>query len=367
MTTIRLLAYWFFGLAIAFLLAVFLSGFAASWYFCTLGERKFVVSEAMVEIPFGSSLKRVSELLADAQVIKSPKLFAWYLRLGRSDGAKIQAGYYLFSGELSFQSLAERLQSGADQSFRVTFKEGQTLVDLVQSLAEVGLADEDKFIAAMTSQEILNLINPVVIGRKNLRNDVGGIEGYLFPDTYFFSKKDNAATIIKKMHAQLLTKLDFAIWQRIDELNTNLNEVLTLASIIEKETGNVNERPIISSVYRNRLAIGMRLQADPTVIYGIKNYDGKIRKADLLAYHPYNTYQIQGLPPGPISSVGLAAIRAALWPEKTKFFYFVSRNDGSHVFCADLGCHNKAVRLWQIDYFKKANASSEKTASEFKR
>ncbi len=158
------------------------------------------------------------------------------------------------------------------------------------------------------------------------------------------------------MHTRLLSKIDAAMWQRIAELKADLNSVLTLASIIEKETGNPAERAVISSVYQNRLAIGMRLQADPTVIYGIKDYDGKIRKRDLLSHHPYNTYTIAGLPPGPISSVGIEAIRAALWPEKTNYLYFVSRNDGSHIFCENITCHNKAVQQWQINFFKRVGA-----------
>lgn len=356
----RVVGFWFLGLSAAFVVMLFIVGVLGSRYFAAKGNVPFVVSETMVEIPFGSSLKRVSEILAEAHVIETPKDFVWYVRLGRRDGAKMQAGYYLFSGDLSFKAVADRLLFGADQSFRVTFKEGQTLVDLVKTLSDLGLTDEAQFEAAMVSDEVVHLINPIVLGRTKLRNDMGGIEGYLFPDTYFFSKKDNAVSIIKKMHARLLTKLDFAIWERIDELKTNLNDVLTLASIIEKETGNGLERAIISSVYHNRLRIGMKLQADPTVIYGIKNYDGKIRKVDLLTHHAYNTYTMKGLPPGPISSAGIDAIRAALWPDDTKYLYFVSRNDGSHIFCENLQCHNKAVRVWQIDYFKKVSAERDK-------
>lgn len=354
MNIVKIIFSWFFGLLVGGFFLLMAVGFGASQYFSHLGAKPFTVSETMVEIPFGSSLKRVAEILAQANVIDHAKKFTWYLRLGRQDGAKIQAGYYLFSGDLSYQKLADRLLFGTDQSFRLTFKEGQTLSDLVKSLANLGLVNEQQFIEAMTHSDITQLINPVTSSRKLLLNDVGGIEGYLFPDTYFFSKKDTAMSIIKKMHMRLLVKLDLNIWQRIDDMKTTLNDVLTLASIIEKETGEKRERPIISSVYHNRLRMGMPLQADPTVIYGIKNYDGKIRTADLLTFHPYNTYKIKGLPPGPIASPGIESIRAALWPLETKYLYFVSKNDGSHVFCENLACHNRAVRKWQIDYFKNA-------------
>lgn len=346
------------GLSCAFLLLIFGISWAISIYCFSAGREQLNVEQTLVEIPYGSSLRRVSDILAANRVIKSPKKFYWYVRLGRMDGLKFQAGYYDFFGVLTHQQIADRLLSGKDQSFKITFKEGQTIVDLVNMLEAADLVTKDQFIAAMTNEEIINRINPKDGGlRKNLLNDVGGLEGYLFPDTYFFSKRDSAESIIKKMHQRLLFKLNDQMKARIQEINTSLHEVLTLAAIIEKETGNESERPIISSVYHNRLKLGMRLQADPTVIYGIKDYDGKIKKAHLLAHHPYNTYQITGLPPGPIAAPGIKAIEAALWPADTKYLYFVSKNDGSHVFCENLNCHNQAVRKWQIDYFRKAAKS----------
>ncbi len=354
MTFFRTATQCFIGLLIAFSITLWLGGFLVNRYFSWTSAQEFVVAETMVDIPFGSSLKRVSEILGHAEVIGSPKQFFWYLRLGRKDGAKIQAGYYQFADQQSFRAVGDRLLFGTDQSFRVTFKEGQTLTDLVDSLVDVGLVNGEQFVEAMKSEEIISLINPPGVARDKLKNGTGGVEGYLFPDTYFFSKKDSAHNIIKKMYLQLMMKIDQSIWDRIDERRTNLHDVLTLASIIEKETGAASERPIISSVYHNRLRLGMMLQADPTVIYGIKDYAGKIGRADLRAYHPYNTYTIKGLPPGPISSVGIESIRAALWPADTKYLYFVSKNDGSHIFCENLSCHNAAVRKWQIEYFRKA-------------
>jgi UPF0755 protein len=342
-------------LVAAFLVLLMAGSFALSRYFASVGRELVNPKETLVEIPYGSSLRRVSEILKDAQVIENAPLFYWYLRLGRLDSSKIQAGYYSFCGELTKRGLAERLLLGKDQSFKVIFKEGQTLVDLATTLEGLGLSTKEDFILAMTNQEVLELIDaPNAHMRRALLNDVGGIEGYLFPDTYFFSKRDSAVSIIKKMYTRLIALLDDDILMRLGQEQKSLHEVLTLASIIEKETAAAHERPIIASVYRNRLKIGMRLQADPTVIYGIKNYNGKISKADLLAYHPYNTYKVFGLPPGPIAAPGLEAIRAALWPQTTKYIYFVSKNDGSHVFCENLTCHNRAVKTWQIDYFKKA-------------
>ena len=187
------------------------------------------------------------------------------------------------------------------------------------------------------------------------KNAAAAIEGYLFPDTYFFAKSDQAAQIIKKMYERLLQVLSRESIPPMAASRDYLHRLLTLASIVEKETGNAGERSIIASVYYNRLAKGMRLQADPTVVYGLKDYDGKIHKKDLITPHPYNTYTMKGLPPGPIAAVGVDAIRAVLKPDRTNFLYFVSKNDGSHEFCETLACHNKAVRRWQIDYFSRSS------------
>lgn len=342
------------GLLALFTTSIMLTGFLVSRYFADYANQTITVSDTVVEISSGSSLKRVSQVLYDAKLINNKEQFYWYLRLGRRDGLKMQAGYYIFSGDMSFRMIADRLLHGTDPALRLVFKEGQTLNDLATLLSDMGLVTKTQFEEAMRSQEILELIKTPTTSRQFLQNDTGGIEGYLFPDTYYFGKTSTAHSIIKKMYQRLVAKLGPDIHARIAERKTSLHEVLTMASIIEKETGSKAEREIISSVYHNRLVKGMRLQADPTVIYGMKNYVGKISKADLLSFHPYNTYKIYGLPPGPISSVGYEAIRAALWPAETNFFYFVSKNDGSHIFCPDLACHNQAVRMWQIDYFKKA-------------
>lgn len=333
----------------AFLLLTLGISSGVAFYFSSFAKKTHDVKEVVVEIPMGSSLRQVSNLLAEACVIDSPKVFYWYLRLGRLDGHKMQAGFYNFSGPIPHREVASRLLFGFDPSFKLVFKEGETVADLIIKLGNLGLSTKESFQEAVNSPEIIDLLKgSLPEGFK------GQIEGYLFPDTYFFSKKDNAKSIIKKMHARFVSKLGPEILLRLKEQNISLHEALTLASIIEKETGDEQERPLIASVYQNRLRLGMRLQADPTVIYGIKDYDGKIRKIDLRTYHPYNTYKIQGLPPGPISSVGLASIRAVLWPATTDYLYFVAKNDGTHIFCKDLACHNKAVRLWQINYAKAA-------------
>lgn len=349
----------FFRIFFLFLVAIALcAGLGAVFiksYFSSVAKETVSLSQIVVEIPYGSSLKSVTRLLAEQKVIPDERAFYWYMRFARNDAGKIQAGYYQFDGTYSLAQLAESLKNGRDRAFQIIFKEGETLVDLAQSLEAAGIVSQADFISAMTSRDVLSLLD-VPQERKMLKNDVGGIEGYLFPDTYFFTKKDSAKTIISIMYRHLLNKIDEPMRIRMKEIGMSLHQVLTLAAIVEKETGATLERPIIASVYLNRLKKGMRLQADPTVIYGIKDYDGKIRKSDLLTFHSYNTYKIEGLPPGPIASPGIEAIKAVLWPAESSYLYFVSKNDGSHVFCDNLACHNKAVKKWQVDFFKTAQS-----------
>jgi UPF0755 protein len=174
------------------------------------------------------------------------------------------------------------------------------------------------------------------------------LEGYLFPDTYFFPKgmsaESLAASMVERFENQFLPE-----WRvRADELKLSIHEVVTLASIIEKETGEASERPIISSVFHNRLKKNMRLESDPTVIYGIEDFDGNITRKHLKTATPYNTYTMKGLPPGPIANPGGASIQAALYPAKTDFLFFVSRKDRTHQFSTTIDEHNAAVRKYQL-------------------
>jgi UPF0755 protein len=173
------------------------------------------------------------------------------------------------------------------------------------------------------------------------------LEGYLFPETYNFRRNTPARKIISVMREEFKKRWQPEWDERARSLNLSPHEIVTLASIIEKESGNFDEQPIISSVFHNRLKKGMRLQADPTVIYGIKNFNGNLTKLDLITETPYNTYTIDGLPPGPIANPGSAAIKAALYPADTQFYYFVGNRAGRHIFSQDLEQHNQAVNRYQ--------------------
>jgi UPF0755 protein len=195
-------------------------------------------------------------------------------------------------------------------------------------------------------QDIFRLSrDPVFIQSLNVQAPT--LEGYLFPDTYHFSRFTPPETIIRTFVTRFHDVLTPEIKARTTAMGMTLQDVLTLASVVEKETGLAAERPLVSGVFHNRLRRGIPLQSDPTVIYALESFDGNIRKADLSVESPYNTYKVRGLPPGPIANPGLAAIHAALYPTETDFVYFVSRNDGSHHFSVTLADHNKAVDIYQ--------------------
>jgi UPF0755 protein len=230
---------------------------------------------------------------------------------------------------------------------QVTIPEGLRKEEVAALLAKAGVSTKDALLAAMEDRAVKRALDVPL--------DVpGGVDGYLFPDTYRFTTQATPRQVLKRMRKRLDDVIDAEMRARMKEMGWTLHEVLTLASIVEKETAQPDERPRISAVFHNRLQRHMRLQTDPTVVYGIADFDGDIDRADLRRDHPYNTYVHDGLPPGPIAQPGLAAIRAALWPAQTNDLYFVARgNTGAHEFCPDLECHNAAVRKWQVAFFRK--------------
>ncbi len=211
-----------------------------------------------------------------------------------------------------------------------------------------GLAGEADFLAVVRDAAIA----------RSLGLPAPGLEGFLFPDTYAFARGVTARAIAEEMVERFKEEYAKANGMRKPGVVFTMGEAATFASIVEKETGRPEERPRIACVFHNRLRLGMRLQTDPTVMYATMLRTGRwsknISRADLVAQHPYNTYTSAGLPPGPIANPGAAALRAALSPSDCSDLYFVSRNDGSHVFCPDLRCHNAAVRQWQIEFFRRS-------------
>jgi len=250
---------------------------------------------------------------------------------------KIKAGEYELSAQMTPMALLNVLVEGRTKSYSVTFPEGYNIKDMAALIEDKGLGSKDDFIEYATG--------PGVAADFGLKGE--SLEGYLFPDTYSFTKGAAVEDIIRKMVATFKAVYAGEFQKEAEKQGMSVLKLVTLASIIEKETGRVEEMPLISAVFRNRLRKGMRLGSDPTVIYGIKDYNGNITKKHLLTHTPYNTYRNYGLPPGPIANPGRAALSAALNPAAVSYLYFVSRNDGTHKFSNTLKEHNRAVRKFQ--------------------
>ncbi|MCM2286258.1 MAG: endolytic transglycosylase MltG [Desulfobacula sp.] len=293
--------------------------------------------EQTLTIVPGQGLKAIAEHLENQSIISNKLYFSVYAKIKKA-GKKLQAGEYVLSGSKSPEEILDILVSGKVKLYRVTLPEGVTMREIAGLIEKEGLCEPEKFIALCQ--------NPALI--KKLEIQALSLEGYLFPDTYFFSRQTTCEDIISAMTGRFKSVFAETWQQRAKELGFSIHEILTLASIIEKETGAADERPLISSVFHNRLKKNMRLESDPTVIYGIEDFDGNIKKTHLQTRTGYNTYQITGLPPGPIASPGALSLEAALYPASTPYFYFVSKNDTTHYFSKTFEEHTKAVSRYQL-------------------
>lgn len=294
-----------------------------------------------VEIVHGSSVKKIANELAKAGVISQPRLFEVIARL-RGIGRKLRAGSYEFPAGTTLIAALGKIERGEVHQYPFTVIEGWTVRDIAAALVgQPFLAD------ASVPDDFVHLVFDKKYIASQGFNGIPSLEGYLFPDTYFLTRPTNADVLIKRMVARFRE-----VWGKVTGLakkpsNLTELELVTLASIVEKETGVADERPLVASVFYNRLRQGISLQSDPTIIYGLPNFNGNIRKGDITNPHPYNTYVHAGLPPGPICNPGQASIEAVLRPAESDYLYFVSRNNGTHQFSQTLAGHNDAVRIYQ--------------------
>jgi UPF0755 protein len=291
----------------------------------------------MITVEQGATLKRVALQLEDLGVIESALSLRLLARLD-SDLGKIQAGSYEFSKAATPPQVLARLRTGDTVKLRLTIPEGFTLRQIIARISAAGYGDEQRLQKLAYDPDFL----------KELGIEGESLEGYLFPETYLFAEGTDETALLKMMVDLCFRQLDNKLLAAAKKQGLNRHQLVTLASIIEKETGLVEEMPVISSVFYNRLKHGIPLQTDPTVIYGIKNFDGNLTRKHLQTKTPYNTYRIRGLPPGPIASPGRAALDAAAHPAQSPYLYFVARGDGSHQFSITLKEHNAAVRKYQL-------------------
>lgn len=312
------------------LLAVVLAAWGL-FYYSPSGQPG--VTEIRVEA--GDTLATVARKLRAQKLIANERLFLLWARL-KGVEKRIHLGVYRFEAPVSAREVLERLATGKGMFHKITIPEGLTVKEIAELLGKMQVVDPEKFLAETAAPGLL-----AVLGLSD-----HGLEGYLFPSTYYFTPSTPERNIILAMTEQF-RKASAPVLERNNSHRLTLHELITLASIIEKETGLESERPLISAVFHNRLKRNMPLQSDPTVIYGLKNFQGNLTRKHLQDSSPYNTYRITGLPPGPICNPGLSSIKAALEPAAVPYLYFVSRNDGSHHFSANLEEHNQAVKSFQ--------------------
>ncbi|MBT3796993.1 MAG: endolytic transglycosylase MltG [Candidatus Marinimicrobia bacterium] len=305
-----------------------------------------------VTIPKGASLKEVSATLQDYNIIRNERSFLLAVKtLGYEKD--IPAGRFkLVKASTNFE-IIDQLVNGIQVNKRVTILEGWTIDVIAFELQDKIGINPDEFKNACT--------NELLLWKWGISEE--SVEGYLFPNTYLFSEEEDIQDIIGRMINEYKQRITIEFRDRMKELEMEEKEVITLASIIEGEAIYDKERPIISGVYHNRLNIGMRLQADPTIQYIIEGSPRRLLNKDLKIKSPYNTYLNKGLPPGPINNPGIESIRAALYPAKTDFLYFVARGDGYHTFSKTKEEHNIAKRKFQKirRQLKKQQAKKDKT------
>lgn len=294
-----------------------------------------------IVIQANSGLKSIANQLVAQGVLKEPWRFILLAKL-LNKAQFLQAGNYTLNKNISPYQLILSLNHGKTTQGSVTFIEGRTFAQMRDKLAINDAVKQS--ISALSESEVLRLLG----------SEYTVAEGLFFPNTYYFNRNTSDIVLLQRSYSEMQSRLTKAWNSREENLPyKNSYQALIMASIIEKETGKASERPMIAGVFINRLRIGMRLQTDPTVIYGMgSQYNGNIRKKDLIADTPYNTYTRDGLPPSPIAMPGMASIEAALHPAKTKALYFVGKGDGSHAFSNNLDEHNRAVVRYQLGSLK---------------
>ena len=314
-------------------------------FFLLLGGLYYALSPAdnrneiaTVDIPRGTSFLGSVDLLENAGLIKNKYLF-YALVIARNAQGNIRAGEYELSTSMSPLDIINKLVKGDIILYKVTIPEDFTVAEIAARLASHKLVDEKAFVSLCEDAKFITSLG--IEGRS--------AEGYLYPDTYIFDKTIGAKEIIKTMVKQFWKNFTPEMHERAEDVGMTIPEVVTLASIIGKESGFKDEKPLISAVFHNRLKKGMRLQSDPTAVYEITSTTKVITRKRLLRRTPYNTYMITGLPPGPIANPAIDSLQAALYPASVNYLYFVSNNDGSHNFSPSLSAHNKAVIKYQIN------------------
>jgi UPF0755 protein len=333
---------------LAFLLVVVLVAGGAAGYVLVqrVDEpfRGYEGADKVVDIPPGAGPRSIGDTLVAGGVVRDYLTFRvalWATGAAR----RLQAGEYRFDHPMSPREAIEKIARGDVDRVAVTFPEGLTIVEMSKIFEARGFGPAASFVDAARDPAAVRAFDP----------DARDLEGYTFPDTYSVPRRTDATVFVRLMVDRFEKVLTPGLRRAAADRGWTVRQLVTLASIVEKETAQAGERPQVAAVYANRLRIGMALQCDPTVIYALERdgrFDGNIRRDDLQYDSPYNTYRYPGLPPGPIAAPGRASLEAAAHPADGDFLYFVSRNDGSHAFARTLEEHNRNVQRFQVQYFR---------------
>jgi UPF0755 protein len=299
----------------------------------------------VIEIPKKMPAADVARTLETLKVVQNRSQF---LLLGRilKQWNRIKAGEYKVSGSMTPLEVFAVITSGIGVGHPVTVREGENMFEIAADLEAKGLVQKTAFLTVCRDPQFIK--NSGILTNKS--DQILTLEGYLYPDTYLLNKTMTATDIATQMVRHFLERWTAEQAKRTEELGMTRHQLVTLASIVEKETGAPQDRTLVSAVFHNRLKKNMKLQSDPTTIYGIwEKYHGNLHKADLLDPSPFNTYYVASLPAGPISNPGAEAIQATLFPAEKDYLYFVSHNDGTSEFTSTLEAHNRAVQKYQLD------------------
>lgn len=326
-----------------FLFLLFVAvGAVAAWFSIGVSRpyKGYTAQEQFVEIPPGSGSTAIGHRLVEAGVVRDINSFRLALWLN-GKARRLQAGEYRFDHPVSAREVADKIARGDVYVIPITFPEGMTMQQMADEYEAKQFGPATDFLDAAQNGSLVHAMDP---GARNL-------EGYLFPDTYNLPRKASPVQLVSRMVTDFQKAVTPQLLDEIAARGLTIHQWVTLASIVEKETGNPAERPLVAAVYLNRLKRGMALQCDPTVIYALElagDYDGNLTRAGLQFDSPYNTYRYPGLPPGPIASPGRASLAAAANPANVPYLYFVAKGDGTHAFAVTLEEHNHNVALYQL-------------------
>lgn len=342
------------GLMVLGLLLMVPAGMAGwSWLKLQRSYKGYPDAERQVTIAPGTGASQILQTLQREGVIRDANLARFYLVYFMGD-PPLKAGDYSFTRPLSTPAVLGKLARGEVITEAVTLIEGLTLEEAADRLEHAGLGRREVFLDLMRSPELIADLDP----------EAPDLEGYIFPETYSFARHTDERTVVATLVKTFRQRFEARVRPLLAKGPARgLREVVTLASIVEKEAQIPSERPLIAGVYNNRVQRRIGLMADPTVIYALKRlgqWNGNIRRTDLQVDSPYNTYRYAGLPPGPICSPGLASLEAAASPADVPYLYFVSRNDGTHVFSSTLQEHNRNVEIWQRQYWRQRRAQERR-------